>query len=79
MIPPKREDKQENSNKTSDELPKEAETSLGLTANLKKNFKNRFADVSISFRKNDDTVKHLGGTMAVGECRGRSGGPEDRW
>ena len=53
---PKARRKQENSNKTSDELPKEAETSLGLTANLKKNFKNRFADVSISFRKNDDTV-----------------------
>ena len=53
---PKARRKPENSDRTSDELPKEAETSLGLTANLKKNFKNRFADVSISFRKKDDAV-----------------------
>lgn len=53
---PKARRKRQNSNKTSDELPKESEMSLGLTANLKKNIKNRFADVSISFRKNDDTV-----------------------
>lgn len=53
---PKARRKQENSDRTCDELPKEAETSLGLTANFKKNFKNRFADVSISFRKNDDAV-----------------------
>ena len=53
---PKARRKQENSDRTSDELPKETETSLGVTANLKKNFKNRFADVSISFRKNDDAV-----------------------
>ncbi|CAB4004737.1 Phosphatidylinositide phosphatase SAC2 [Paramuricea clavata] len=53
---PKMTRKQGDSNKTSNELPKESETSSSLTANLKKNFKNRFADISISFRKNDNSV-----------------------
>ena len=38
------------------EFDKESEASSSLAANLKKNFKNRFADVSIRFRKNEDTV-----------------------
>ncbi len=53
---PKATRKQENSDKTSNELPKDSETSSGLTANLRRNFKNRFADISISFRKNEDSV-----------------------
>ena len=53
---PKATRKQNISKKSSNELPKESETSSGLTANLKKNFKSRFDSISISFRKDDDSV-----------------------
>lgn len=46
--------KSENSSKTSDEFGKDSESSLA--ANFKKNIKNRFADVQIRFRKNEDSV-----------------------
>lgn len=52
----KTKQKSESSCKLSDELPKTCESSLSVTANLKKNLKNKFSDISISFRKNDDTV-----------------------